>query len=258
MNQQQIPAVLQNALLVLKAVGEAGPAGEDAAGIERRTGLHRRSIYRHLSSLKALGMVSDAARSAHYRLGPAIAALAQNASDQREFLRRARLFCEELAERTQEPVHVTVPDQATAVTVASATAASEIAEKSPPIVLGARRPLHASASGKVFLAFNPSALQAYSVHAMESFTEYTLTTIDRLREECLDVRAQGYALDRQELLLGVTCVAVPVHGVNGRAVGALTVSTKSPTMSAERRRTLLRALLPAAQEFTSAIGGNAP
>jgi DNA-binding IclR family transcriptional regulator len=46
--------------------------------------------------------------------------------------------------------------------------------------------------------------------------------------------------------------------VNGRAVGALTVSTKSPTMSAERRRTLLRALLPAAQEFTSAIGGNAP
>ncbi|MGA4670131.1 IclR family transcriptional regulator [Propionibacteriaceae bacterium Y1923] len=258
MSEPQIPSVLQNALRVLEAVGEAGPAGTDAAEIEGRTGLHRRSIYRHLSSLKSLGMVSDATRPAHYRLGPSIAALAQNASDQREFLRRARLFCEELSGRTHEPVHVTVLDQGTAVTVASASADSEISKKSPPIVLGSRRPLHASASGKVFLAFNPSALEAYRVRPLETFTPHTIATMEQLYTECLEVRNRGYALDRQELLLGVTCVAVPVHGINGRAVGTLAVSTKNPVMSASRRRELLRALLPAAQEFTGAIGGSTP
>lgn len=258
MSETQIPSVLQNALRVLEAIGESGPVGADAAAIESLTGLHRRSIYRHISSLKALGMVSEATQPAHYRLGPSIAALAQNASDQREFLRRARIFCAELSERTLEPVHVTVLDQGTAVTVASASPDTEIASKSPPIILGSRRPLHASASGKVYLAFNPSAFDAYRVHTLENFTPFTITTMEQLSAECLEVREQGYALDRQELLLGVSCVAVPVHGISGRAVGTLAVSTKKPVMSAARRRELLGALRPAALEFTQAIGGNAP
>lgn len=258
MSQAQVPSVLQNAFLVLEAVGAAGPWGADAAELEDRTGLHRRSIYRHLNSLKALGMVTDATEPTRYRLGHSIAALAQHASDQREFLRRARLFCDEIAERTGEPVHVTILDQATAATIASAPGHAQNQHESPPIVLGSRRPLHASASGKIYLAFNSSALEAYAVRPLERFTSHTISTLDQLRSECLQIRAQGYALDRQEFVAEVTCIAVPVYGINGRAVGTLAVSTKSPVMSAARRNSLLKALLPAAREFTGAIGGHTP
>lgn len=258
MSQAQVPSVLQNAFLVLEAVGEAGPWGADAAEIEEWTGLHRRSIYRHLNSLKALGMVADATEPTRYRLGHSIAALAQHASDQREFLRRARMFCDEIAERTGEPVHVTILDQATAATIASAHGHAENRQDSPPIVLGSRRPLHASASGKVYLAFNPSALEAYSVRPLERFTSHTISTLEQLRAECAQIRERGYALDLQEFVSEVTCVAVPVYGINGRAVGTLAVSTKGTVMSTARRNSLLKVLLPAARSFTAAIGGNAP
>ena len=251
----QIPSVLKGAFCVLEAVGEAGPAGANVIEVHLRTGLNQRTIYRHLTSLKALGMVAEASEHTRYRLGPAIAGLAQNTSDQWEFLRRARIFCEELSERAGEPVHVTVCDQGTAVTVAAASRSSPVSEKSPPIVPGSRRPLHASASGKVFIAFNPSALEAYSVRPLERFTAHTITDLRELERQCLRVRQQGFAEDRQEYALGITCIAVPVLGVGGRAVGALTVSTKSAVMSEARRHELLQALKPAAKEFSAAIGG---
>lgn len=254
-DETKVPAVLQGAFFVLQAVGEAGPAGANVAEVQMRTGLGQRTTYRHLASLKALGMVTEASERSRYRLGPVIAGLAQNTSDQREFLRRARMFCEELAERSGEPVHVTVCDQGTAVTVATASRSSPVSEKSPPIVPGSRRPLHASASGKVFIAYNRSTLEAYSVRPLERFTQYTITDLRELERECLRVRQQGFAEDHQEYSLGITCVAVPVVGAGGRAVGALTVSTKRPVMSEARRAELLRALRPAAKEFSAAIGG---
>jgi DNA-binding IclR family transcriptional regulator len=254
-DQLRIPSVLQGAFAVLQAVGEAGPAGANVAEVRARTGLNQRTAYRHLASLKALGMVSEAGGRGRYRLGPAIAGLAQNTSDQREFLRRARLFCEEICERIAEPVHMTVLDQGTAVTVATASRGSPVSEKSPPIVPGSRRPLHASASGKVFIANNPSALEAYSVRPLERFTPYTITDLRELERHCLRVRRQGFAEDHQEYALGITCVAVPVVGAGGRVVGALTVSTKNPVLSETRRHELLQALKPAAKEFSAAIGG---
>jgi DNA-binding IclR family transcriptional regulator len=254
-----VPTVLRHAFSILTSVGEAGPSGADAQDVAHHTGLNIRTVYRHLAALRALGMIgATGGEDRRYRLGPAIAALAQNASDQREFLRRARLVAEELGERTQEFVHVTVFDQGTAVTVATASRKATLAEMSPPIVLGSRRPAHASASGKIFLAANPSAFQAYSMRPLERFTPQTIVDVEALEKECLTIREQGWSEDRQEIIPGVTCIAVPVYGVKGRAVGALVISMKAPVLSTARRRALLQVLLPAAAEFTAAIGGVAP
>lgn len=255
---QDVPAILSNVFEILRAVGDAGPGGAEVSEITVRTGLNLRTTYRHLSSLRSLGMVSPASERTRYRLGPAMAGLAQRTVDQREFLRRAQLFCEEITERSGEPVHVTVCDQGTTVTVATASRGTPEGHDSPPIIPGSRRPLHASASGKAFLAYNPSSLEAYSVRKLERFTAHTIVDVRALEQHCLRIRQQGYSEDCQEYSEGVTCVAVPVLGVTGRAVGALAISTSSPTMSTSRREQLLRALRPAAREFSAAIGGEPP
>lgn len=253
---QEVPAILSNVFATLRAIGEAGPAGAEVGAIIARTGLNVRTTYRHLSSLRTLGMVSTASERTRYRLGPAMAGLAQRTVDQREFMRRAQLFCDEITERSGETVHVTVCDQGTTVTVAAASRPTIGGGDSPPIIPGSRRPLHVSASGKAFLAYNPSAFEAYSVRKLERFTEHTIVDIRVLEQHCLRIRQRGYSEDRQEYDLNVTCVAVPVLGATGRAVGALAISTNSPTMSVARREELLQALRPAAKEFSQAIGGD--
>jgi len=251
-----VPPVVAASFAVLAAVSDAGPAGANVHDVCRATGLHRRSAYRHLGSLRALGMIEQTGEhTGRFRLGPAAAGLAVQASDQKTFLRRARAFADSLTERTGEPVHVTVYDQGTAVTIATASGEVMRSTEAAPVVLGSRRPAHASASGKLFLAYNRTALSAYLVRPLQSFTEFTIVDGAALRAECAAVRKRGWSTDQQENRLGVSCVAVPVWGVNRRVVGAIVVSTQQEGIEDERRAELLGQLLPASEEFTRLIGG---
>lgn len=251
-----VPPVVRSSFAVLTAVSDAGPVGGTVHDVCRATGLHRRTAYRQLRSLRALGMIERTGEdTGRFRLGPAAAGLAVHASDQRTFLRRARAFADTLTEHTGEPVHVTVYDQGTAVTVATASGDVMQSAAAAPIVLGSRRPAHASASGKVFLAYNRTALAAYLVRPLESFTKFTIVDAEALRAECALVRKRGWASDQQENRMGVRCVAVPVWGVNRRVVGAIVVSTQREGMADRRRDELLDRLLPAAVELSQAIGG---
>ena len=256
--EDRVPAALRHSFAVLDAVAQGGSGGSDVAEISARTQCHPRTVYRHLASLRAMGMIEVAVRSeSRYRLGPGIAALARQASDQANFLRSARQFAMETGERTGQPVHVTVFDNGTAVTVASAEPRLS-SEAMKPIVLGSRRPAHASASGKIFLANSPSAFRSYITRVLQEFTNRTIVTAEALEEECVAVRERGWATDDEEYILGVTCIAVPVWGANQRVVGTLSVSTPLSESAVLRRKELLGHLRPAAAEFSKSIGGSQP
>ncbi len=90
--------------------------------------------------------------------------------------------------------------------------------------LGRQSTLHCSAPGKVFLA----ALKDEEVErllarlGMAQFTPNTITDLARLRLELDNVREHGYGLDREEVLPGIGCMAVPIVA-NGSQIGALSV-----------------------------------
>jgi IclR family acetate operon transcriptional repressor len=116
---------------------------------------------------------------------------------------------------------------------------------------GSRVPVHCSASGKMFLASMTLAQrQRLLAHApLEAFTPKTLTNLDELEEEIKQVKRQGYALDNEEFLPGLLCVAVPVPSASGRS--NLCVAAQAPIM----RLSALKAtqLLPALQRAAEAL-----
>jgi DNA-binding IclR family transcriptional regulator len=116
---------------------------------------------------------------------------------------------------------------------------------------GSRVPVHCSASGKLFLAgMTPSQRQRLLAHApLEAFTPKTLTDLDALEEEIKQVKRQGFALDNEEFLPGLMCVAVLVPSPSGRS--NLCVAVQAPIM----RLTLDKALglLPALQRAADAF-----
>src|SRR5438477_308155 len=63
-------------------------------------------------------------------------------------------------------------------------------------------------------------------------TEYSLTSYEELVTQLAEIQRLGYAVDRQELNLGVWCVAAPILGVRQTQPAAVSVSAYRPHLDA--------------------------
>jgi IclR family pca regulon transcriptional regulator len=112
--------------------------------------------------------------------------------------------------------------------------------------VGARRPAHATAMGRVLLANLPPAdLDDYmEKHELTPVLPRTITDPDKFRAELKKVRDEGFALVNQELEEGLVAVAVGVRDRMGRVRWAINLSTHIGRKSVEE----MRALVPIVQE----------
>ena len=86
---------------------------------------------------------------------------------------------------------------------------------------------------------------------LERFTPNTIVEKKRLQEELAQIRKQGYALDAEELIDGLTCVAVPL--TNGEQVlGAISVA--GPTARLGNPKALAKILQAAAKTWPTVEG----
>ena len=87
---------------------------------------------------------------------------------------------------------------------------------------GSRVPLHCSASGKLFLAHmrREARERLLAAAPLPRYTPNTLCDMQALDPEFRSIRKEGASFDREEYLLGIVCMAVPIlHG--NRAVAAV-------------------------------------
>lgn len=97
---------------------------------------------------------------------------------------------------------------------------------------GTRVPLHCSASGKLFLAFMPARQRKPLLDglALSRHTATTLDTREALETELERIRREGYAVDAEEFVDGLVCVAVPVREAGGgdKALVRCAVALQAP------------------------------
>ena len=121
--------------------------------------------------------------------------------------------------------------------------------------LGSRRPLHCTALGKSFLATMPpaEARAALEQKGMPALTPHTIIDLTQMWEELADVRLRGYAVDRQEVELGLMCLAAPVRDYRGLTVAAVSMAGPLERMQPFEER-YGRRIAAAAQEISLALG----
>ncbi|MGB6348771.1 MAG: IclR family transcriptional regulator [Pseudolabrys sp.] len=117
--------------------------------------------------------------------------------------------------------------------------------------IGSRVPLHCSAIGKLFLALAPSPRRKRLLQSLElrRFTNSTIIDGTRLDAELRQIRKEQVSFDRQEYLVGVVCMAVPVIGKNGEMIAALAIQAPEARMNEQTARRHLPALRNAAGEL---------
>lgn len=117
---------------------------------------------------------------------------------------------------------------------------------------GSRVPLHCSAIGKLFLALAPAQRRRRLLQSMElrAFTEHTLTRPAALAGELDQILREQVSFDREEYLMGVVCIAVPVLGKSGKLLAALAIQAPAARMDVQTARRHLPMLRRAAAELS--------
>ncbi|MGH8831445.1 MAG: IclR family transcriptional regulator, partial [Polaromonas sp.] len=121
-------------------------------------------------------------------------------------------------------------------------------------------PVHCSASGKVFLSeMTPSQRQRLLAHApLEAYTPKTLTTMEQLEKEIKQIKHQGFALDNEEFLPGLLCVAVLVPTASGRSNMCVAVQAPIMRLTPDKALQLLLPLQRAADALSRIEADAAP
>jgi len=121
--------------------------------------------------------------------------------------------------------------------------------------VGVHVPLHCTASGKLFLALMPPEQRdALLAHLpLQRLTVNTLTSRKALRAECEQIAERGCSVDREEFILGLIAVAVPVLDAQGRARAAIAVHAPSARLTLDAALTKLAALQDAAKKMRALL-----
>lgn len=120
--------------------------------------------------------------------------------------------------------------------------------------LGSKLPLHATASGKLFLAYMKPSERKRILQAtpLTQRTEQTITSLDALEAQLKLIRKEGVGFDNEELLTGMVAVSVPVFNLAKRI--CFTVAVHAPT----NRKSLddLREYVPALRRAAAALSAS--
>jgi IclR family acetate operon transcriptional repressor len=240
---------VSKAVHILLFIAREGDAGVSARQVAGGLGLPVATTYHILNTLQAEGMLAKDTRKA-FHLGPAARTLADAFGRRPGPPEYLTVPLRELAAETGETAYLSgwEFDDATVL----ATVEGSHAVRVMGLHTGLSGAAHARASGKVFLAFAPPlARERYlNDHPLEPLTPRTIVDPEVFARELEDVAKHGYAIDREEFTLGVSCVAAPVVE-EGTVMHAYTVSVPVDRFERERE-TLITAVLKAARSARAA------
>jgi IclR family pca regulon transcriptional regulator len=201
------------------------------AQISQKTGIPRAAVSRCLYTLKQLGYAESDVNN--YSLRPKVLTLGYSYLSSTPLTVSAQPYLNQISRTLNESCSLAVLDDNEVLYVAR-SATSRV--MSVALNTGSRLPAYCTSLGRVLLAHLPDAeLQAYLDKVrLKPLTEHTITSQKRLRAVLHDVRTQGYAINNEELEVGLRSIAVPVRGASGTVHAALNVGAQAGRVSAQQ------------------------
>jgi DNA-binding IclR family transcriptional regulator len=221
--------------------------------LRKRLKLNKYTLGRLLATLASRSYIELNNATDYYRLGIRNLELGQSAIKQLKLTRQARAVLESLVRDCNETSDVAIMRE-------SEIYCLDAVESSHPVRVvprvGTMLPVHCTAAGKVLLANMAEAdLQRYLSEDFRQLTTKTIVDRDEFRLLLSTIAAQDYALEDEELNLGVRSVAAPIRNYTGGVVGAVSVS--GPIMRFDTTR-MHEELIPrvrrAAKEISLRVG----
>lgn len=226
------------------------------AKLSELSGLNKSTTHRLLQGLESAGYVTRAPSPGSYRLTTKFISIGHKTLSSLNILHIAAPYLEALNLDVGETVNFSTREDDHAIMI----------YKLEPTVgmirtrayIGQHLPLFCSAMGKIFLAYDKADnFDVYWNSHRNVITNLTANTIvgrDPMLAEVKSIRENGYALDREENELGVSCVAAPVFDLQNRVLYSASISLSTARLNQIGLRHLLGPLKNATDGISAELG----
>jgi len=189
-----------------------------------------------------------------YRLGMRLLYFGDRLQDKIKLRSTGRPLMQELTDKTHKTVELSTVDRDQLVLI-------EQIEGSEGIRLytriGSAYPyFHAVAVGKIYLAHMEAEKRqkVLATIGLPPVTEHTITDMDQLEEELIEIRKKGYAFEDQELRKGVRRIVGPIYDHRNHLIGCVGVAATIFSFEMDDRESLGRQVVETAKQISHRMG----
>lgn len=223
--------------------------------ISEKLGLNASTVHGILLTLQVNGYIEKLTEKSKYKLGTKLLEKGTMVLEGLDIRGIVHPYLELLTTKYKETSHLCMYQQGNLHVVDKSEYSTSFFYMTSKI--GLRIPLHSSASGKLVLAYQKEQDLDDILNriTIEKYTENTLIDREKIKEDIKEVRRNGYAIENEEVELGLYTIAVPIFNHRGEIFGTVGVLGPSSRIR-EKQDLIINDLLQYSQKISKDMGYN--
>jgi DNA-binding IclR family transcriptional regulator len=218
-----------------------------------RLELPKSTLFRLITILEERGYVERSSDSDRYRIGIRAFEVGSIYIQSTRIDAEAQPVLKALAQTCNQTANLAVLDNGEIVHIGVVAPSRAIRFYA---TIGQRDPAHCTGLGKALLSGSTDDELETLVkqRGLIYRTEQTVSTLDELRSQLAEIRERGYAIDDEESVPGLTCIAAPIRDANDRVVASVSVSGPTSEFEEPQRATYIEEVVNAARSISNRLG----
>jgi len=204
------PALLESVAIVFTILDQLAAARRPLGVTELALAIDepKPRVYRHLASLRQIGIVEQDLVSEKYRLGAKLVSYGTAAGEQFDLRLIADPYLTQLRDQTGQTALLSAVTEDSALVISSVESNNQVCITVKP---GNRVPHHCSAQGRIVLAYCDPALQRKILRrGLQTYTDRSIVEPAKILKRLEQIRERLYEEANGEVLEGINVLAAPI------------------------------------------------
>ena len=220
--------------------------------ISERLNLNKSTVHGIISTLKYNGFISQDDETQKYKLGIRFVEFGDLVINSMNIRNAALPVIDGVSDKIEETVHVAMLDGVDVVWIEKRECTKSIKTSTK---IGARLPAYTTADGKMIICYqNKDRIKTYLPKRIPQHTQNTITNKGEFIRKLEEIKKNGYAIDNEEYVEGLKCVAAPIFDHDGKVRFSLSITGPAFRMKEERIKEMIVVIKEAANEISRRIG----
>lgn len=220
--------------------------------ISQMLDLNKSTVHGIISTLKYHGFISQNDETQKYRLGIRFIEFGDLVMNSICIRNAALPVIEKICPKIEETVHVAMLDGADVVWIEKQECNRSVKTSS---TIGARLPIYTTADGRMMLCYvDADKINDYLPAEIPKFTANTITDKGELIKKLSEMKNNGFAIDNEEFVEGLKCVAAPIFDHEGNVKFSLSTTGPAFRMTEAKINNLIVIIKEAANEISQRLG----